>query len=389
MSRYAFDPARHELQIAYATGSGDTSGPVAALPGTVDAATALALARELTRLAEAAWRTYTHPSSAADDHDADSEGRRRDEERRQFADVANAVTEPNLPDEAGGLDVLYSPLGEYAHRVGRILHRIGYQTLTDAVVTEVSAELQAVEHAELGELQGRARQAVVLSREDASPLQVAAADRLLHENPLGAHGLFTDLEPTAAAVAAAHWLVAAADVASEASGIAPVSIVVTASDTESLPHETPTQLLELVHAGVAPRQAVCGLVRGALRLADGQVPDYQGLIAQIAHTEQLIAEHGADDPVIAAALRNELRLTPLDPSRPAPDLLEDLLEGIRACWLIYSEHAEFDDDTDWADLASDVGTDEGQDADDADDLLAREFIEAVRSAATESQERLS
>lgn len=392
MSHYAFDPVRHELQVVYATGSGDTSGPVAALPATVDTATALPLARELTRLAAAAWRTYTHPASAAADHDLNSEGWRRDQERRQFAEVPKAVTEPNLPDEAGGLEVLYSPLGEYAHRVGRILHGIGDQALTDAVSTEIAAELQAIEHAELGQLQGRARQAVLLSREDASPLQVAAADRLLHENPLGAHALFTDLEPTAAAVAAAHWLAAAADVASEASGVPPVSVVVTADDIEALPHETPTQVLELIHAGVGPRDAVCGLVRGALRLADGLVPDYRTLVEQIAHTEQLIAEHGIHDPAIAPALRNELRLTPLDPSRPAPDLLEDLLEGIRACWLIYTEHAEFEDDEleddgDWADEGTETDMDD-EPVDDGVGLLTQEFIELVRSAATESVRRL-
>lgn len=29
-----------------------------------------------------------------------------------------------------------------------------------------------------------------------------------------------------------------------------------------------------------------------------------------------------------------IRLTPLDPARPVPGLLEDLLSGIHACWLI-------------------------------------------------------
>ena len=35
-----------------------------------------------------------------------------------------------------------------------------------------------------------------------------------------------------------------------------------------------------------------------------------------------------------------LRLTPLDPSCPALDLLEDLLSGIHGCWLIYQEYVE-------------------------------------------------
>jgi hypothetical protein len=34
-----------------------------------------------------------------------------------------------------------------------------------------------------------------------------------------------------------------------------------------------------------------------------------------------------------------VRPTPLDPSRPALDLLEDLLSGISACWLNFLEYA--------------------------------------------------
>src|SRR5947199_92941 len=85
-------------------------------------------------------------------------------------------------------------------------------------LAEVAAEVAAVESAELGDLSGRARQAVSLTREDASPLQVAAADRLLADDPFGSRKLFTDVDPTSAAVAAAHWLYAAASIASDVSG---------------------------------------------------------------------------------------------------------------------------------------------------------------------------
>jgi|SwirhisoilCB2_FD_contig_31_12268358_length_341_multi_2_in_0_out_0_1 hypothetical protein len=58
-----------------------------------------------------------------------------------------------------------------------------------------------------------------------------------------------------------------------------------------------------------------------------------------------------------------LRLTPLDPSRPALDLLEDLLSGIHGCLLIAYYDAE------------------------CEELMAA-FIEAVRAEAAERHDRL-
>jgi hypothetical protein len=112
--------------------------------------------------------------------------------------------------------VSYILVEESAHRVGRALHELGRTALTNQVTAELRAELRAVEQAELGDLSGRGQQAVVLTRADASPAQVAAADRLLHKDPLGSSALMSDLDPTAAAVAAAHWLDASAAVAAEA-----------------------------------------------------------------------------------------------------------------------------------------------------------------------------
>ena len=92
------------------------------------------------------------------------------------------------------------PLGRFRHFVNvqviglrsrrateslRVLHEIGDAGFTAAVRAEVAAESTAVEQSELGDLSGRARQAVVLTRADASLLQVTAADRLLEADPLG------------------------------------------------------------------------------------------------------------------------------------------------------------------------------------------------------------
>jgi hypothetical protein len=122
--------------------------------------------------------------------------------------VLPALRQPHLP-EGGTLIQSYIPVEEAAHRAGRALHAFGDAALTDRVADDVGAELAAIERAERGDLSGRARQAVHLTRADASPVQVAAADALLREDPLGSSRLF-EVDPTAAAVAAAHWLQAAA-----------------------------------------------------------------------------------------------------------------------------------------------------------------------------------
>ena len=72
------------------------------------------------------------------------------------------------------------------------------------------------------------------------------------------------------------------------------------------------------------------LVLAAVAVADGELPNLDALLAQVVDAETRPAQHGdrADD--IRAALL-PTRVTPLDPKRPARDLLEDLLGGIRGC----------------------------------------------------------
>jgi hypothetical protein len=120
--------------------------------------------------------------------------------------------------------------------------------LTAAVLTDVETELAAVRDAELGGLSGRAVQAVLHTREDVSPVQVAAADQILADDPLGGEALFLRLDPTAASVAAAHWLQAAADVVATRSGIQATQVVAESDNIEALPHATPTAMLELMES---------------------------------------------------------------------------------------------------------------------------------------------
>jgi hypothetical protein len=381
MTRYAVDEARGELLASWETGYGGVATRVSVLPAGLPAPQRRVLADELSGLSEALWQCYTHPASAADSLDVNTEGWRRDQTRNGFGSVVDHIRRPNLPDEHGSLLVSYDPVEERAHRVGRCLHRAADAELTAAVIAEVEAELAAVERAELGDLSGRAVQAVQLTRQDASPVQVAAADQVLAANPLGSDELFLELDPTSACVAAAHWLQAAVDVVAELSGIAATTVVMESDNVEALPHETPTAVLELMEIGLSPTAAVTSLIGDAVALAEGEAPDLDELREKIEEAEDNAERYGSDDPEAAAEFRT-IRLTTLDPRRPARDMLEDLLSGIRGCWLLYQEYAEIPGDLTDED-------DESQTSDDdLDDAIDAAFCDAVRTRAAADRSRL-
>ncbi|WP_030060921.1 hypothetical protein [Streptomyces novaecaesareae] len=85
MTRYSVDAERHELIATWGTGEGDLATRIADLPVGAGTSVLLSLARALTHLSEAAWRTYTHPASAAASMEPGSEGWRREEERKSLA----------------------------------------------------------------------------------------------------------------------------------------------------------------------------------------------------------------------------------------------------------------------------------------------------------------
>jgi hypothetical protein len=327
MTRYAVDEDRQALVGLWSTGSGDVAVTVADLPSAVRPGQALLVADAASGLSEALWRCYTRPASGTGSLESNTEGWQRQQSRDGFASVADAVCKPNLPHN-GLLIQAYDPVTEYSHQLGRALHAIGDLVLTRRVVADVQAELDAVERAERGDLSGRAQQAVALSRQDASPVQIAAADRLLQENPLEGSGLFTGFDPAAAAVAAAHWLWAAAVVAADRSGLDIAGVVRTADDIEALPWETPSVVLGQLADGERPHSVVLGLISDAMLVAEGKIPD---LVTLVALASQAEARAGGDLE-LGEALIASIRPTPLDPARPALDLLEDLLSGIRGCW---------------------------------------------------------
>ncbi|HEV2636709.1 MAG TPA: hypothetical protein VGX23_16275 [Actinocrinis sp.] len=380
MTRYSYDATDRALIASWATGRGDLAHTVARFPPDSTGNEALDIAAALAALSTALWRSYTHPAVAAGDPEAvDTEAWRRAESRAAFAMVPDWVARPNLPAADGSLLMAYDRVEENAHLVGRALHAVGDPELTESVAAEVEVEIAAVQSAELGDLGGRAQQAVLLTRADASPVQVAAAHELLAADPLGTIEVFTDLDPTAAAVAAAHWLGAAAEVAADRAGIDLSQVVAEADDIESLCVQTPTLVLERLSIGESPRAIVIDLIEDAMHVAEGLLRDPGEIVARVAEINQQAAELGELGEEVRQSMLTEFRATALDPARPALDLLEDLLGGIRGCWLLFHEHAEFVEG-----LADDE--DEGDEAEGGAGTLAQELEDD--SALAEESERI-
>lgn len=383
MTEYALDPARHALVAVWSPGLGNVAETVATVPGAVADDQGFRLAEALTILSRVLWRTYTHPASAADSLEINTEGWRRQLERDAFTEVVPAIRKPNLP-QGGMLVQSYNPVEESAHQVGRVLHEIAEPDLLDRVVTDVAAELAAIELAERGELSGRARQAVRLTRADASPAQVAAADALLAQEPLGCARLFSEVDPVAASVAATHWLQAAAEVAAEAAGTSPTQVVAEADDIEAFAVPTPTLVLEAMAEGESPRDVVTSLITEAMEAAEGRIPDAAALVEEIVDAEQQAQGFGDRADEVRQALMPD-RVTPLDPARPAHDLLEDLLDGIRGCWLLYREYADARRD---GKLDAEPAEDEEAEAERRENRLRETFFDAVRAEAATHRDRL-
>ncbi|MGL6235595.1 MAG: hypothetical protein ACRC20_09650 [Segniliparus sp.] len=386
MTRYAVDRDEGVLIAAWGTGRGDVAKSVAR--SSSDELEALVvLAGKLSRLCEQLWRCYVFPASAYENVEVNTEGWRQQESRRAFAEVLSVIEargERAKQRESGFVESSYDPVLNAAEQVADALSAFSDAEFGRAVEAEVREELAAVERAELGDLSGRAQQAVLLSRVEASPVQVHAADQILRENPLGSTDLFTLIEPTAAAVAAARWLRAAASVAADESGRELTGVVIEADDIEALPVETPTRVLELLDLGVPAHEVVADLVREALFAAEGRIANLSDLEEVIAIVNENAKPYREAQPRTYDALRAEVRVSLLDPRRPALDLLEDLLSGIYGCWLVYREysdggHGSYDDD-DFDE--EDFDEEDDEEAFDEDDRSYEEqrsrFVEAVR-----------
>lgn len=293
------------------------------------------LVSALGELSEALWDTYVHPASQfGDPEEPNTEAWRWGLERAAFAKALAAVRVPRLP-EHGMLTVSYCRVEECGNQVGRAVHALDPgPELAALIAAEVEREQAAVGAAEAGDLTGRAAQAVVLSRIGASPTQIEVAWQALLADPLGCHwGLLTGFEPSAAAIAAARCLRCAAEITAEVSGVDWTDVVMEADNIEALPVLTPSTVLALLAEGGSEWDAVTGLLAEAHAVAEGKLSGL-GQLASAVEQVRRLKEAGVGDEAL------ELRLTPLDPRRPAPDLLEDLLAGIDGCFLLWRECAD-------------------------------------------------
>jgi hypothetical protein len=177
----------------------------------------------------------------------------------------------------------------------------------------------------LGDLAGRAVQAVGLDRADPSPVQVAAADGVLYDQPWGDLRLWTSVDPAASCVAAAHWLAAAAEVAGDAVGVMPQEVFAFVDDIEAVSVQVPSMVVAAVlDEGTAPRRVVADLLVAARKAGEGRMPDPAGLIAAVDAARDQVGRLPATERDVALSSLLD-RVTVLDPRRPGRDLLEHLL----------------------------------------------------------------
>jgi hypothetical protein len=332
MTTYAYDPSTAHVLATWPTGAGASARTVARLNARTPEPRGLHLVQALTALSSLAWMAYTDPGTVD----------------LLPAPALRALRRPHLP-RAGLLYREGDPLLDAAHDVGRELVAVGSAGVTRAVVDDVTADLDAVERALRGDLGGRARQAVALTRLDASPLQVAAADGLLHEVPMGSERLFTEVEPIAAVVAAAHWLAAAVEVTLARTGIDAVRDLLQAyTDIEGADVETAAVVVDLLDEGNPPLPVTRCLVQAALLTARGMI------LAR------------KDDPT------DEPQFTLLDPARPAPCLLERLVRATQACGMVHMRHQGLAD----------------HDGPERADACRAVFDDEVRRAAAQAADRL-
>ena len=333
MSTYGFDPESRGVSVSWPTGRARRTSLLTVLPGDVTTDAADGLVSALDGLSAAIWDTYVHPASQFGDPDEpNTEAWRWNSERLAFPTALAAVSTPELPRN-GMLVVSYCRVEECGNRVGRAVHNLALgNDFTALIADEVAREQAAVEAAEAGDLTGRASQALALSRIGASPTQIEVAWQVLLEDPLGSHHrLLTEFEPSAAAVAATACLRCAAEITEDVSGVNWTAVVLEADNIEAFPVLTPTEILTALAEGLTEREAVTGLLQQAHAVSDGELSGPEHLAAVIAQVQRMldldVDEEGLD-----------LRLTPVDPRRPAPDMLEDLLMAVDACFLLWREY---------------------------------------------------
>lgn len=352
MSTYGYEPLSRTLSVMWPTGRAHRAQVLTVLPPGTPAEGVDRLAEALDQLSRALWDTYVNPAAQFGDPSVrGTEAWRWGLEREAFPTALAAVRDPQLPRN-GEVFVSYCRVEEGGNQVGRALHELHLgPDLAAEVAAEVVREQAAVEAAEAGDLSGRAAQAVMLSRVGASPTQIEVAWQALLHDPLNAHDqLLTDFEPCAAAIAAARALRCAAEIAADVTGGDAVEVLRDADAMQPMPLLTPVTVLEMVADGATEHEVVAHLLHRAQAVAIGQLSGPQHLV-DLNEQARAAGEMDADRAP-------EIRLTVLDPRRPGPDLLEDLLSAIEGCLLVWQEY--MGEDLDDADDACLCGCDSGR-----------------------------
>jgi hypothetical protein len=99
---------------------------------------------------------------------------------------------------------------------------------------------------------------------------------------------------------------------------------------------------KLAEASTQLGEAVTALLLEAHAVAEGTLSGL-GQLASVVEQVQRLRDAGVGDDGL------DLRLTPLDPRRPAPDMLEDLLTAIDGCFLLWRESSDVPDGADVVD----------------------------------------
>ena len=302
MTIYAHDPEQRQLLAVWPKGSGHHAARITEVTESAELADVAILCEELTELSTTMWQTYTDPPHEPDDDD-------HDHSVMPLSQITAGLREPRLPDDKGSLVVSDDVLDEASHRTGRALLRINDAALTDAVVADLEREIDAVERAELGDLNGRAAQATSLDHLDTSPSQVAAATAV-----------------------------------GSSLKIPPSSIFVEANNVEPCSIEVPQLVVAAIDEdNAAPHEVVTALLLGAARVRDGEIPDLDDLIQHVVQAQEQAETYPEDIREQAYAELLPTHLTPLDPRRPARDLLEHLLDGLQSANTLFHAEATFAD----------------------------------------------
>jgi hypothetical protein len=146
---------------------------------------------------------------------------------------------------------------------------------------------------------------------------------------MGGEALFDEVDPTAASVAAVHWLQAAVDVALPADG--PLTALRSAAAGEGVGLAVADVVLRALDAGHPSLVIVQDLVRAARLAARGYVQ---------------MREAEGEPP----------HVTVLDPERPSRALLSDLTRTIQMCFMVFLDRcdpADVEGDGDWMELVRD------------------------------------